>query len=61
MLNNYHPGSNIPFLRKVLEQIMASQFQGFLDEPDYLDPFQSGFRPGYGTETALVALEDDLQ
>ena len=27
---------------------------------DYLDPFQSGFRPGYGPETALVALVDDL-
>uniref|UniRef100_A0A2D4LC27 Reverse transcriptase domain-containing protein n=1 Tax=Micrurus spixii TaxID=129469 RepID=A0A2D4LC27_9SAUR len=27
---------------------------------DYLDPYQSGFRPGFGTETALVALLDDL-
>ncbi|KAF7241731.1 Band 4.1-like protein 5 [Varanus komodoensis] len=27
---------------------------------DYLDQFQSGFRPGYGTESALVALYDDL-
>ena len=26
----------------------------------FLDPFQLGFRPGYGTETALVALFDDL-
>ena len=31
-----------------------------LDETDFLDPFQSGFRPGFGTETALVALYDDL-
>ncbi|KAF7252107.1 putative RNA-directed DNA polymerase from transposon BS [Varanus komodoensis] len=30
------------------------------DETDYLDPFQSGFRPRYGTESALVALYDDL-
>ena len=33
---------------------------GAADEMDFLDPFQSGFRPGFGTETALVALYDDL-
>lgn len=39
---------------------MATQLQGFLDETDYLDPFQSGFR--FGTETSLViTLVDDLQ
>ena len=27
---------------------------------DHLDPFQLGFRPGFGTETALVALYYDL-
>ena len=39
---------------------MAGQLQALLDETDFLDPFQSGFRPGFGTETALVALFDDL-
>ncbi|KAF7235564.1 Cytosolic carboxypeptidase 4, partial [Varanus komodoensis] len=38
----------------------AQYFQALLDETDYLDPLQSGFRPGYGTESALVALYDDL-
>lgn len=33
---------------------------GVLDETDFLDPFPSGFRPSYRTETALVALMDDL-
>ncbi|KAF7243518.1 putative RNA-directed DNA polymerase from transposon BS, partial [Varanus komodoensis] len=49
------------FLGKVLERVVAGQLQAFLDETDYLDPFQSGFRPGYGTESALVALYDDLR
>lgn len=39
---------------------MASQLCGFLDETDYLDPFQFGFRPDYGTETILVTFVDDL-
>uniref|UniRef100_A0A8D2J5Z0 Reverse transcriptase domain-containing protein n=1 Tax=Varanus komodoensis TaxID=61221 RepID=A0A8D2J5Z0_VARKO len=57
---NYRPVANIPFLGKVLEWVVVGQLQALLDETDYLDPFQSGFRPGYGTESALVALYDDL-
>uniref|UniRef100_A0A8D2J9Z0 Reverse transcriptase domain-containing protein n=1 Tax=Varanus komodoensis TaxID=61221 RepID=A0A8D2J9Z0_VARKO len=60
MATNYRPVANIPFLGKVLERVVAEQLQALLDETDYLDPFQSGFRPGYGTESALVALYDDL-
>ncbi|XP_042313958.1 EH domain-binding protein 1 [Sceloporus undulatus] len=30
------------------------------DMEDYIDQFQSGFKPGYGTDTALVTLVDDL-
>ncbi|KAF7247658.1 RNA-directed DNA polymerase from mobile element jockey [Varanus komodoensis] len=47
MAANYRPVANIPFLGKVLERVVAGQLQALLDETDYLDPFQSGFRPGY--------------
>ncbi|KAF7235294.1 Vomeronasal type-2 receptor 26 [Varanus komodoensis] len=60
MATNYRPVANIPFLGKVLERVVVGQLQALLDETDYLDPFQSGFRPGYSTESALVALYDDL-
>ncbi|KAF7246048.1 Ribosyldihydronicotinamide dehydrogenase [quinone] [Varanus komodoensis] len=60
MATNYRPVANIPFLGKVLERVVAGQLQALLDETDYLDPFQSGFRPGYSTESALVTLYDDL-
>ncbi|KAF7252305.1 hypothetical protein EYD10_02240, partial [Varanus komodoensis] len=60
MATNYRPVANIPFLGKVLERVVAGQLQTLLDETDYLDPFHSSFRPGYGTESALVTLYDDL-
>ncbi|KAF7249630.1 putative RNA-directed DNA polymerase from transposon BS [Varanus komodoensis] len=60
MATNYRPVANILFLGKVLERVVAGQLQAPLDETDYLDSFQSGFRPRYGTESAFVALYDDL-
>ncbi|KAF7236110.1 RNA-directed DNA polymerase from mobile element jockey [Varanus komodoensis] len=60
MVTNYRLVANIPFLGKVLEQVVARQLQSLLEETDHPGPFQSGFRPSYGTETALVALYDDL-
>ena len=47
---NYRPVANLPYLDKVLEQVVAGQLQALLDETDFLDPFQSGFRPGFATE-----------
>ena len=58
-MGHYPPVPNVPFLGKVLERVAASQLQGFLDEMDDRDPFQSGFRPGYGAETSLIASVDD--
>ena len=47
-------------MSKVVERVVADQLQAHLDETDTLDLFQSGFRLRHGTETALVALYDDL-
>lgn len=42
------------------ERAVAEQLQIFLGNSYVLDPFHSGFRPGYGTEDALEVLVDDF-
>lgn len=54
-MNNYYPICNLLFLEKV-EQMVRLQLQRALEETDYLNTRQSGFRPGHGKETALVSL-----
>lgn len=48
-INNYWLVSNIPFLGKVIKHAVTRNS----DEMDYLDLFQSGFKPGFGMETAV--------
>lgn len=47
VLDNCQPTSNLLFWGKLIEQMMVSQLQGVLEDIDYLDLFQSGFRPDW--------------
>lgn len=57
-LDSFCPISNLPFLEKLAEKMW--QLQRILDEVDYLDPFQLGFRPGSGTKTTFDHTMDDV-
>ena len=54
--DNYQPISSVPFLGKGVEHVVASHFLGFRNELDYLDLFQSIFKPGYEMEMTLLMI-----
>src|SRR4029434_10234655 len=49
-LANYRPISNLPFLSKLLEKIVAKQLTSFLHQNKIEETFQSGFRAHHSTE-----------
>jgi len=59
-LCNYCPISNLPFLAKVLERVVASQLHTFLNHHNLYEPFQSAFHSCQSTETAFLHIINDL-
>lgn len=51
--------NKIAFLKSPVSDPLSGLSQ--LEETDYLDPCQSGCRPGYSMETVLVMFVDDPQ
>ena len=58
--NNYRPISVLPILSKLLERGVHDQLYRHLDKTKSLNKWQSGFRPGYSTATALTYVTDLL-
>ncbi|XP_058482380.1 uncharacterized protein LOC131457848 [Solea solea] len=59
-VNNYRPVSLLPFLSKTLERAIFNQLSSYLHRNNLLDPLQSGFKAGHSTETALLAVTEQL-
>ena len=49
VLKNYRPVSNLPFISKVIEKVVASRILDHMKESNLLDPVQSAYRCGHRT------------
>ncbi len=54
ILNNYRPVSNLPFLSKVVERVVASQLTEYLNEVLLIEPLHSAYRQYHSTETVVM-------
>lgn len=59
VLQNFHPISKLPSTAKIIEKVVFRQLFSFLAEMDIMHKFQSGFRTGYSSESALTRVFND--
>lgn len=59
--NNFRPVSNLPFISKVLEKVVAARLNEHLTINNLHEPFQSAYRKFHSTETATLRVHNDLQ
>ena len=56
LFRNYRPVSNLNFISKILERVVAIQLQTHLDEASLMTAFQSAYRKHHSTESWLVQI-----
>ena len=57
---NFRPVSNLSFLSKVIEKVVAAQLLKHLEKNNLLDKMQSAYKSGHSTETALLRVHNDI-
>ena len=59
-LKSYRPVSNLHYFGKLLEKVVANQLTEHMQLHGLMDSYQSAYRRGHSTETALVNVKNDF-
>ena len=59
-LKDYRPVSNLNFISKLIETAIQKRLQCFLQQTGSMPKYQSAYRQGHSTETALLKVYNDL-
>ena len=57
---NFRPISNLPFISKCTEKVVASRLTSHVNNNNLSEIFQSAYKRGHSTETALVRVQNDI-
>jgi len=60
ILKNYRPISNVSFISKVIEKCVAMQITLYIADNNMACKWQSAYREGHSTETALICVFNDI-
>ena len=60
VFKNDRPVSNLNFISKILESVVAIQLQTHLDEAGLMTAFQLAYRKHHSTESALLNIHKDI-
>ena len=60
VLKNYRPVSNLSFISKVLEKIVAKRLDDHMLDNNLYSSVQSAYRERHSTETALLKVQSDI-
>ena len=59
-LKNYRPVSGLSFISKLVERVVAKQLVDHIHRHDLDNSYQSAYKPGHSTETALLSIKNDI-
>ena len=57
---NFRPVSNLSYISKVIEKVIAARLLQHMQEYGMLDKMQSAYRSGHSTETAFLRVQSDV-